>query len=149
MKSEGKAKVQVTPRAPKSPATDYTQPQLQKIATKLLVDAPKYVPQATESSAVLLRAKLDTVLRLPHRAIATIDAGCSVALPAGYKANFAVGGRYSRRGLFVISGKCDYPKNVEVTVINLGREIVQLEDGDDFVEMTLEVTYWFDWICDG
>ena len=144
--SKKKQAIKVTPKMPRCVAADYAEPYLHRVSTKIEIDGQSFQPEYIDDSPVVaLKAKLDEgPLRLPHRGIATIDCGCSIELPPGYKATFAVGGVYKARGLFVISGS--WSKNVEVTVINLGREIIQVNNGDVCAEMALEVVHWFDWI---
>jgi dUTPase len=128
-----------------SVAKGYVQPFLHKVATKVVVDEETFMPTYMgDSPTVSIRAKLVESARLPHRAMQTIDCGFSMELPPGYKAVFEAAVSLKTKGMFVVDST--FKDRVTVTVLNAGREIVPINNGDVVAEMSVQPIYLFDWV---
>jgi len=146
-RGDSKKKGAVNTNLPKSSAKSYTAPPLDKVLTKITVDNEKFIPQyATESSvSVGLVANLpDGAYRMPHRAIVEVDCGFSMTLKTGYRAVVVPRRGIGNRGLMIANG-CVENGRVKVTVMNAGKEILVISDGDIFAEMYIEPIYRFEW----
>jgi len=147
-----KPKAEVVTKLPESPIEAASKPTLQKIATKITVDDPMFVPQSKEgSSVVTLAANLSErgTIRLPHRGVATIDCGFSMKLRSGYKAVLTLENLFAHKGLFISgSGVIDgtEEKRVQLVVINCGHQIVEIHHGDWLAQMHIEPVFLFEFI---
>ncbi len=142
---KGKMKGSIISKLPECPAKDYDTPSLNKVVTKLKVSDPKYHPQYVGES-VMLYAKLPNGrLSMSHRSLVTVDCGFEMDLPSGYRVDVTICPRLGGKGMIVPSSSLD-GKEVSVTVLNCGREIVVINDGDCFAQMTLRRVCLFDWI---
>jgi len=143
-----KPKVEVAAKLPDSPAKDYAQPLLHKVATKITVDDPMFTPQYVAGcSYVSLRANLSNrgAIRLPHRGIETIDCGFNLELPSGFRAILSQNRLLAAKGLFLTGPRVvDGSNRVQVTVINCGHQIIEIHNGDQIAEMSVEPVYLFD-----
>ena len=132
-------------KMPDSAVKEYVQPFLHKVATKVVVDKEIFMPTYVgDSPTVSIRAKLAETARLPHRTMQTIDCGFSMELPPGYKAVFEASALLKSKGVFVVDSTSK--GRVTVTVLNSGREIVPIADGDVVAEMSVQPVYIFDWM---
>jgi hypothetical protein len=79
-------------------------------------------------------------INFPHRHMAIIDTGVEVTCPEGYKIGMGLVTNLSSRGMIAVNlaGGLKGGK-VIVTLLNVGREIVELKDGDPLVQTWLEV----------
>lgn len=142
-----KKKGTVSAKLPKTAAKSYIVPPLDRVLTKIVIDNEKFIPQyATEDSvSVGLIANLpEGASRMPHRAIVEIDCGFSMTLKAGYRAVVVPRSGIGNRGLIISNGHLEQGR-VKVTVMNAGKEILVVSDGDIFAEMYIEPVYRFDW----
>lgn len=83
---------------------------------------------------------------MPHRSSHIIDTGFEVKVEPGYRLCFSLVDSFSNRGLISTNA----PGNVRsgkvlVCVLNCGREIVEVKDGDPIVEVWLEADHDFEW----
>ena len=143
---------------PKSPLQELDVPQLHKVATEIVADDPKFIPVSNEQNVAVvdLTANLEPDhtggkrLSLSHRATVVIDCGFSMKLPTHYKALVKVRPDWAARGLIITDGPSVIGPNnkarVTVTVTNVGKEIVVINDGDKIAQMWVEPSYTFEWI---
>jgi len=143
--------------APTSSAKDWDHPLLHNVATKIVVDDPMFVPkyQTDGSACVDLVANIEEDvagnkrLALSHRSTVVVDCGFSMELPAGYKSVISVRSSMAKHGLIVTNGPgiidSDYRGRVQVIVTNVGKEIVVIEHGDRFAQMSVEPVFTFEW----
>ena len=147
--SPKKKKVTVVSKLPPNPAQDYTQPTFHKVATQIEADDPMFVPEysyagATGVSLVANITESGGLVRLPHRGCYVVDCGFSMGLPAGYRAEVTASATWANKGL--ILANADYQGRVKVAVLNAGKEIIVINHGDRFAQMTISPVYLFDWI---
>jgi dUTPase len=128
------------------------------VATKIVVDEDVFIPQYADSDAscVNLVANLTADhagirrVTLPHRATVTIDCGVSIELPTAYRAVVKPTPSLANRGLIVNEGLHIIDKanqgRIQVTVTNVGKEIVVVNHGDQIAQMYIEPVYRFDWV---
>jgi dUTPase len=89
---------------------------------------------------------------LPHRATVTIDCGVSIELPTAYRAVvkplpfLANKGLIANEGLHIID-KTNHGR-IQVTVTNVGKEIIVVNHGDQIAQMYIEPVYRFDWVME-
>jgi len=156
-------------KAEKSPAADYTNPckcdyaygdsvvpmgewvtysdnSVKTYNAELKVDDEKYRPEYVGSAKVAsVKAKLEEPIRLPPRGIISIDCGFSINLSKELRVTFKGGGVYKAKGLGVIAEEYENTP-MKLVVINWGREILQIDDGSIFAEMSLEKVNRIDWV---
>ena len=153
-----KKKGTISSLIPRSPLKELEMPQLQKVATEIVADDPKYIPICSDVNVAVvdLIANLEPDhtggkrLSLSHRATVVIDCGFSMRLPVGYKALVKARSDFASRGLIVTDGPSIIGPNnthrVAVTVTNVGKEIIVVNDGDKIAQMWVEPSYAFEWI---
>lgn len=155
---EPKKKGTIRSVMPRSPLKDLEMPQLKKVATEIVADDPKYIPVSNDKnvSVVDLIANLEPDhtggkrLALSHRATVVIDCGFSIKLPISYRALVKAQPDWASKGLIITDGPSMIGPNnttrVKVTVTNVGKEIVVINDGDKIAQMWVEPSYAFEWI---
>lgn len=86
---------------------------------------------------------------LNYRTTARIKTGIKVAIPEGYKMCIAAINSFAEKGLLISNTPAQIDSNcreeVEVLVINAGREIIEIKDGERFAQCWLDKVYKFDW----
>lgn len=140
----------------RTPAVDYVQPSVTKVATEIVAEDESFIPRNSfpGSPSVGLLANLlpddagNTRIALSHRSTAVIDCGFKFTLPPGYRAYVQATTDLAERGLMVTSTYFEGETKVKVTVINVGREILYIDRGQVFAEMTVQPVYAFDWIIE-
>jgi dUTPase len=147
-KEEEKPKPKVEVILPASPAKDYESPLFHKVATKIVVDDPMFMPQYTPGcSYVSLRANLSNrgAIRLPFRGIETVDCGFDLELSYGYRSVLVQNRLLAAKGLLLTGPRLlDGSQRVQVTIINCGHQIIEIHNGDLIAEMSIEPVYLFD-----
>lgn len=156
-KSSTKSKVKAVVASPiieRTPAADYAEPVVTKIATDIKVKDESFFPVASNpgSPSVDLVANIpsddsgNSRIALSNRSTAVIDCGFKFRLPPGYRAYITPKSNLADRGLVVTSTYLEGESEVKVTVINVGREILFIEDKQHFAEMIVQPVYTFNWI---
>ena len=157
--SKKSKKGEVSAILPSSPAQNYQAPKLHTVATKLAVEEEMFVPQyAPDASCVTLMANVPPDhsgakrVTMPHRATVQIDCGVSIELASGYRAVVKVVPKLANRGLTINESPrvidASNHGRIEVTVTNVGKEIIVIEHGDPIAEMYVEPVYQFDWVLE-
>jgi dUTPase len=83
---------------------------------------------------------------LNHRASYKVQTGIRIALPPGFKVCVAILDELAEKGLVVSNAPAQVVgEEVVVQVINVGRELVEIKDGDKIALAWVEPTYRFDW----
>jgi len=83
---------------------------------------------------------------LNHRASFKVQTGIRVALPPGFKVCVAILDELAEKGLVVSNAPSQVVGDeVVVQVINVGRELVEIKDGDKIAYAWIEPVYRFDW----
>lgn len=83
---------------------------------------------------------------LNHRASAKIQTGIRVAVPQGFKICVAIMEEYAIKGLILSNSPAQISgSEIIVHVINVGRELVEIKDGDKIALCWIEPVYRFDW----
>ena len=118
----------------------------------------RYTPQYKTAGA----ACCDLVARIPpdpitgqrkiyvnHRTSLTIGTGISVAIPPGYKICVSARSGLAKRGLICTNAPgqidSDYRDEMMVIVNNVGREIIELQDGKRFAQCWVEPVWKIKW----
>lgn len=156
MSEEKEKTVLASPIMERTPAADYAEPSLTKVATNIVAEDESFIPKESfpGSPAVDLKANLkandglNPRVSLSHRSTAVVDCGFKLTLPPGYRAYVQPKKNLAERGLMVASTYFERESEVKVTVINIGREILYIEPGQIFAEMTVQPVYAFRWIID-
>lgn len=92
----------------------------------------------------VLMAKIPTTLignkvSFPHRYSAIIDTGFDFECPEGYKLGVRIVSALSERGMIATNLAGGIKKGrIKVILLNVGREIVELKDGEPLAEIWLE-----------
>jgi dUTPase len=148
-----KPKAEVVTKLPESPVEKANVPSLKaKIATKITVDDPMFIPHQEEGkSLVSLAANLSTrgTIRMPFRSIETVDCGFGMTLHPGYKAVLTLNSLFAHKGLFIsgsgiIEGEGEH--RVALTVINCGHQIIEVHHGDWLAQMRIESVLSFEFL---
>jgi hypothetical protein len=106
LENRPKPKAEVVTKMPESPVekADVAPKIKAKIATKITVDDPMFIPHQDEGkSLVSLAANLSTrgTIRMPFRSIETVDCGFHMTLHPGYKAVLTLNSLFAHKGLFI------------------------------------------------
>lgn len=117
-----------------------------KKSAKLKIKFDGIKPEGNILKAKIAQAIMGTKISFPHRHLANIDTGVNVKVEPGYKLCFALCSNLSGRGMVATNAPGNIKEGrVQVVVLNCGREIVELRDGDPLVTVWLEVDHEFDW----
>jgi dUTPase len=82
----------------------------------------------------------------PHRHSALIDTGLEVYLEKGYKLCFSLAPALAERGMLATNAPGNFTNGrVKVGLLNAGRDIVELKDGDPVAVCWVEQIHEFDW----
>jgi len=150
-----KPKAEVVTKLPDSPVDKKAplNPAIKaKIATKITVDDPMFVPhQEDGKSLVSLAANLSTrgTIRMPFRSIETVDCGFVMTLHPGYKAVLTLNSLFANKGLFISGSgiiEGDGEHRVALTVINCGHQIIEVHHGDWLAQMRIEPVLSFEFL---
>lgn len=151
-KKKSVKKGQISSMLPSSPAKDYEQPKIHKVLTRIVVDEEAFIPKhSPDSSCATIFAKIEenTRVALAYRTTMNIDCGFSMELSANYRAVIKPVPELAKKGLMVNENPCVLDKSnagrVCVNVINVGKEIIVINNGDPVAEMYVEPVYLFDW----
>ena len=129
----------VAPKAPSTPARNYSRPHISKVAVALEVDELHFSPESTsgDGSAVAFANIPSGSIVLPHGGTAVVDCGFSMTIPPGYRTR--VSSAVSGLVVEVVESK-----RFKVTVINVGSEAI-LEDRGAIARLWIEPIYFFEW----
>jgi dUTPase len=85
-------------------------------------------------------------INFPHRHLAVVDTGLEVRTEEKFKLCFKLTPSLASRGMVATNAPGNIKAGkVSVVLLNCGREIVELKDGDPLVEVWLEADQDFDW----
>lgn len=85
-------------------------------------------------------------LPLGHRASAIIETGVSVTLEPGYRLCFSLIPDLSNRGVVALNAPGHFTEGkVWVNVLNCGREIIEIKEGDPIINVWVEQIVEWDW----
>ncbi|RDJ35249.1 MAG: hypothetical protein DWQ19_10570 [Crenarchaeota archaeon] len=136
----------------KSPAANYSKPELYTVATEIKAENEDFLPTNIGDYA-LVKANIsdsdDSLAglkkRLNHRATYVVDCGFTMKLPAGYKVRAEASKKWAQRGLFVANSYLEEDQ-LKLVVINIGHETPMLiEHKDSVAQIWVEPVYLFDW----
>lgn len=106
-------------------------------------------PQNNIAKAKIPASLIGTKVSLPHRHLKAIDVNIEVEVEKGYKLCYSLIASLVEKGMVCPSAPGNIKSGkVSVTVINCGREIVDIRDGDDIVNVWIEQDMDFDWISE-
>lgn len=112
---------------------------------------PKVKFNGDQPQENVLRAKIPTTLigdkvTLTHRAMAYVQTGVSVKVEDGYFLCFSLVQELSNKGMMAINSPGNIT-NGEITVglLNCGREIISVKNGDPLIDVWLEKIQKFEW----
>ena len=89
---------------------------------------------------------LGNKIAFPHSHLARIDTGLSVEVDPGYRLCFRLTGRLADRGMVAVNAPGRFSSGpVSVVLLNCGKEVVEVRDGDEVAELWLEPEVPFDW----
>ena len=135
-------------------------PKFEYIKTKIVVEDSKLIPQYKSKDAAcadLIACIPEMVNNVPtnkkvalnYRTSARIKTGIKVSIPTGYKLCVAARSSFADRGLLVSNAPAqidsDFRGEIEVIVLNAGREIIEIKDGERFAQCWCDKVYRFDW----
>jgi dUTPase len=98
-----------------------------------------------------LLAKIPTTITgnkiaFTHRHMATIDTGVFVTVENGYKLCFKLAPEFANKGMIAVNSPGDITSGqVSITLLNCGREIVEVKNNDSIAVCWLEKTIDFTW----
>jgi dUTPase len=145
-------KATVLPKLPKSPIKDFNKPTINAASTTIKLDAAKYLPvyQTEEAVYADLFVKTDSTIVIPHRNVEKIDCGFVIKMQPGFQAEITIKQEWAARGLVIPNSPTvisnDHEGNVFFHVINCGREVMRIEDGDAVGQITMRPIPWkFNW----
>lgn len=85
---------------------------------------------------------------LNHRNSLRVKTGLKVKPPQGYRLAMCAHPTFAEKGLLVVNSLDDVDQdgNLSVLVLNCGRELVEVKDGDKIATCWLEMIFRPDWI---
>ena len=93
-------------------------------------------------------AGLPPKIAFNHRHTAKVSLGLDVEVPEGYRLCIALVPNLAERGIVLTNVPGNFTKGpVEAVLLNAGREIVDVSDGDAVVTCWLEQVGDFEWEC--
>lgn len=111
----------------------------------------KYVGDKPINNALV--AKIPTSITgdkiaFPHRYMKDIDTGVSIVeIESGYKLCFSLSKALSDRGMIITNGPGNLKEgSIIVTVLNCGREIVEIKNGDKLLDVWIERDLVIEWL---
>lgn len=137
----------------RSPAYDFYEPMLHKVATKILADDSMFIPkyQSSEAACADLIANIpEGELTFQRNSTFLVDCGFNLELQAGYRALISARSGLASKGLIVANGPgivdSDYRGRVKVILANIGENPITIKHGDRVAQMSIEPVYVFDWV---
>lgn len=85
---------------------------------------------------------------LNHRSSLKVKTGIRVEVPSGFKLCVSLANSFSEKGLVISNAPIQFSsgiQDIEVHVINVGRELIEIKYGDKFAQCWLEPVYRFEW----
>lgn len=83
-----------------------------------------------------------TSIRMAHRTTILMDCGFSIKIPPGYTLKVALTQEFATKGLMIIE-HVRKDDRVKVLLINIGKELVVINKGDNFANAWLESMYFW------
>ena len=131
------------PKASLTPARNYAQPQILKVAVSLKSDSQEFAPSSCDpSGACEIVANIPSgEIRMEEGSTTVVDCGFSMETPPGYRCSV------SSLIQGVILELID-AQRFKVSAINLGQRTI-LRDKDVIGKVWLEPVHFFEWITKG
>lgn len=83
-----------------------------------------------------------------HRHIAKIATGLEVEVPDGYKICVGISQALAEKGMVLTNAPGNFTKGkIDLVLLNAGREIVEVSNGDQVATFWLESIVDFEWEC--
>lgn len=103
-------------------------------------------PQGNVLPAAVPETLTGKKVGFPHRHSQVINTGVTVSADKGYKVCFRLVAALANRGMVATNAPGNFTEGkVHANLLNCGREIVEVKDGDPLVEVWVEQIIDFDW----
>lgn len=103
-------------------------------------------PQGGVLHALVPESLTGKKVGFPHRHSQVISTGLTVSMEKGYKLCFRLAAGLANRGMVATNAPGNFTEGkVFVNLLNCGREIVEVRDGDPLVEVWIEQVVDFAW----
>jgi len=127
--------------------------ELSVVSTDIVVDDPMFIPQyKTEDAACadLVANIKEGKIIIPHRKIALVDCGFSMAIPKGYKAEIVARSGLASQGLIVGNSPGqidpDFRGRIKCILINVGNvNPIIINHGDRIAQIYITPIFKFNW----
>jgi hypothetical protein len=131
------------PKQAKTPAKEYSRPELVRVSVSLEVDDPSFAPSPSDQFGVsTVSARIPSgSMRLSEGGCAVVDCGFGVVVPPGYRVRASC----LVPGLLVDVHETN---RFRLSVVNLGDETI-LNDGQQIGSIWVEPVCFFDWTRKG
>ena len=128
-----------------------------RISVQIKADEARFIPMYKTSGAACADLianiepdeKGERTLRIMPGHVVTVDAGFSMALPAGWEAQIRARSGLAQKGIQITNGigtiDDDYSGRIQAILNNAGKEIVVIKHGDRFAQMALKPVFYFQW----
>jgi len=129
-----------------------------EISVKIVPTEDRFIPQYKSKKAaccdLVARIPLDPISKqqkvsLNYRTTVLIGTGVKAAIPDGWKICIAPRSSFAKRGLVCTNAPAqidsDYRDEIMVITCNIGREIIEINDGDRFAQCWIEPAYRIQW----
>ena len=83
-------------------------------------------------------------IRVPTRGVLEFDCGFSLNVIAGFKARFSINEKYSKKGLMLMLPSQHTEGRVLLTVLNMGKEFLKINNKEAVAEMWMEPVFNMD-----
>lgn len=122
-----------------------------------VVAEDKYLPKHKNSAVSDLFVKIIPSLvgglstgnsvTLNHRTVMKFDMGVKIHVPDGFKLCVGLNDTLGNQGLVMTnSPQVNSLDSIQITVCNIGRDLVRITDGDKFAECWLEEIHQMEWV---
>lgn len=115
---------------------------------------PQYKTEGAACCDLVARIPIDPISKqqkvsLNYRTTVLIGTGLKVAIPDGWKLCIAARSSFAKRGLVCTNAPAqidsDYRDEILVITCNIGREIIEINDGDRFAQCWVEPVHRISW----
>ena len=102
----------------------------------------EYYPVHESRDSTIVKSSIGAVLE--NNGTIDVDCGIDIEISAGYKINSKPVERFSEQGILVVSSRIEKNRLI-ITLVNLGKQKVELKKGDLFARISIAPIYEFEW----
>jgi dUTPase len=124
---------------PAATPNDYYCPAIKKIAVALKADDESFVPVYQPDGSAIVKSNSNA--KLPNFGEIDVDCGMELEIPPGYRLIADI----VKTGVFLLAFPKIEKRRLIVTLVNVGKDIVEIKKGDPFVKISVSPIYSIKW----